>query len=274
MTVEETPRTMISLLCPLLYLIIFTPLLTEDRLKQRESGEIPAKGEQALLSPDLREAHDPNGRGLKAGSLFQTTFQILWVKRPLAQGETFEAILSLRNREGKYNLLVELLSGNSPMPIRVAIFMGKTKVDKFYVVRKAIVNVFLRDKQVGRNEPMITFYSDRLEILSKGTLAPSRAKSGFFKGHPALVNKKLSEKSLQLHISEKTGRGAPVVTSKYSEKAYMFEDDGILVTIPFNFIHEVSDKSLSKNPTPQHKFIQTPRLFPQTAFRKRIGAMV
>ncbi len=46
----------------------------------------------------------------------------------------------------------------------------------------------------------------------------------------------------QLHISEKTGRGVPVVTSKYSEKAYAFEGDGILVTIPFNCIHEVGDK--------------------------------
>ena len=104
------------------------------------------------------------------------------------------------------------------------------------------MNAFLHNRWVDRNEPMITFYSDRLEIFSRGTLAPLQTKSGFFKGHSVPVNEKLSEIFLQLRISEKTGRGVPVNTSKYSEKAYAFEDDGILVTIPFNFIHEVGDK--------------------------------
>ena len=68
------------------------------------------------------------------------------------------------------------------------------------------------------------------------------------------VNEKLSEIFLQLHISEKTGRGLPVVTSKYFEKAYTFDGDGILVFIPFNFIHEEGDKSSYRKHTPPESF--------------------
>ena len=95
---------------------------------------------------------------------------------------------------------------------------------------------------VDGNEPMITVYSDRIEILSRGGLAPLQTKAGFFRWHSVPVNEKLSEILLQLHISEKTGRGIPVISSEYGEGAFDFSDNDITVTIPFNFINEVGDK--------------------------------
>lgn len=89
---------------------------------------------------------------------------------------------------------------------------------------------------------MITVYSDRIEILSRGGLAPLQTKAGFFRGHSVPVNEKLSEILLQLHISEKTGRGIPIISSEYGEGAFDFSDNDITVTIPFNFINEVGDK--------------------------------
>lgn len=56
---------------------------------------------------------------------------------------------------------------------------------------------------VDGNEPIITVYSDWIEILSRGGLAPLQTKAGFFRGHSVPVNEKLSEIFLQLHISEK-----------------------------------------------------------------------
>ena len=50
--------------------------------------------------------------------------------------ETFEKNLSLRTEEGKYNILAQLLSDNSHIPIRVAIFSGKTKANHLYSVRE------------------------------------------------------------------------------------------------------------------------------------------
>lgn len=89
---------------------------------------------------------------------------------------------------------------------------------------------------------MITVYSDRIEILSRGGLAPLQTKAGFFRGHSVPVNEKLSEIFLQLHISEKTGRGIHVISSEYGEGAFDFSDNDITVTIPFNFINEVGNK--------------------------------
>lgn len=89
---------------------------------------------------------------------------------------------------------------------------------------------------------MITVYPDRIEMLSRGGLAPLQTKAGFFRGHSVPVNEKLSEIFLQLHISEKTGRGIPVISSEYGEGAFDFSDNDITVTIPFNFINEVGDK--------------------------------
>ena len=65
---------------------------------------------------------------------------------------------------------------------------------------------------------MFTVFSDRIEILSRGTLAPEQTLEGFFAGESVPVNSKLSEIFLQLHISEKTGRGVPIVTRRYGRE--------------------------------------------------------
>ena len=93
---------------------------------------------------------------------------------------------------------------------------------------------------------MITIYNDRIEILSRGELAPLQTINGFYKGHSIPVNEKLSEIFLQLHISEKTGRGIPKIIEMYGKDAIDISDDTILVTIPFNRINKVGDKAGDK----------------------------
>ena len=220
---------------------------------------------------------------------FNQLFGYYGMKGLKLRENTFEENLDLRNKDGKYNLLAQLLSDNSQMPVRVAIFAGKTKASKLYAVREfgyqcllysldevlrygdvlnifqadetnriverkevrlfnmdafreAVINAFLHNKWVDGNEPMITVYSDRIEILSRGGLAPLQTKAGFFRGHSVPVNEKLSEIFLQLHISEKTGRGIPVISSEYGEGAFDFSDNDVTATIPFNFINEAGDK--------------------------------
>lgn len=74
--------------------------------------------------------------------------------------------------------------------------------------REAIINADLHNKWVEGNEPMISAFSDRIEILSRGTLDPAQTMEGFFLGDSIPVNEKLSEIFLQLNISEKSGRGS------------------------------------------------------------------
>lgn len=108
--------------------------------------------------------------------------------------------------------------------------------------REAVINAFVHNAWVSGNEPMFTVYSDRIEILSRGTIAPEQTMDGFFSGESVPVNPKLSEIMLQLHISEKTGRGVPTITNMYGRKAFEFRENSIVVTIPFNWINVMGDK--------------------------------
>lgn len=108
--------------------------------------------------------------------------------------------------------------------------------------REAIINAILHNYWVGGNEPMISVFSDRIEILSRGTLAPGQTIEGFFLGESIPVNYKLSEIFLQLHISEKSGRGVPKIIEAYGKEAFTFRDNSIVVTIPFNKLTKNGEK--------------------------------
>ncbi len=200
--------------------------------------------------------------------------------------DTFKDNLGLLTTDGKYNLLAQLLSDNSHINVRVAVFAGKTKADPMFSVkefgmmnillsldkvldygdtfnipqaderhrtitrkevtlfdadayREAIINAFVHNDWRRNNAPMLTFYSDRIEILSHGALSPRLTIKDFYKGKSEPANKKLSDIFVQLHISERTGRGVPTIVKSYGEKAFEFATNWIQVTIPFNFINVV-----------------------------------
>lgn len=48
---------------------------------------------------------------------------------------------------------------------------------------------------------------------------------------------------VQLIGEGKTGRGIPMISSKYGEGAFDFCDNDIIVTISFSFINEVGNKT-------------------------------
>lgn len=102
--------------------------------------------------------------------------------------------------------------------------------------REALVNAFVHNKWVEGNAPMITVYSNRIEILSRGTLAPGQTVKGFFMGESIPVNQKLSDLFLQLHISERSGRGVPIITEIYGDSAFEIRENSIVVTLPFRYI--------------------------------------
>ena len=203
--------------------------------------------------------------------------------------ETFEKNLHLLTKNGKYNILAQLLSDNSQLPLRVSIFEGETKGSNLHSVKEfgfdcilyslknlldygdvldfvqsdetnrkserkdvplfdiksfneAVVNAVLHNKWVEGNEPMISVFSNRIEILSRGTLAPSQTLEGFYLGESIPVNEKLSDIFAQLRISDKSGRGVPKIVENYGESAFSFRENSIVVTIPFNRIQKVGDK--------------------------------
>lgn len=118
--------------------------------------------------------------------------------------------------------------------------------------REAIVNAFVHNAWVEGNEPMVAAFSDRIEILSRGTLPPHQTMRGFFAGESIPVNKKLSEIFLQLHISEKTGRGVPRIVKSCGRSSFEFREASIVVSIPFTKLESVEepDKASISQGTP------------------------
>lgn len=114
--------------------------------------------------------------------------------------------------------------------------------------REAVVNAFVHNKWVDGDAPQIEFYSDRVSILSHGKMLEEQTKEGFFNGLSKPVNKSLSTIFIQLHISEKTGRGVPTIVKAYSKNVFEFNDNSIRVTLPYNRINnKKSSKSENKN---------------------------
>ncbi len=218
---------------------------------------------------------------------FQKLFGYYGSKGIVLNQKTFIKNLGLKNDDGEFNLLAQLLSDNSHFPLRVSIFDGKTKGSNLFSVREfgnncllytldellrygdvlniiqadetgrvverkdvslfdnkafreAIINAVLHNKWVEGNEPMISVFSDRIEILSRGSLAPTQTIEGFYLGESIPVNEKLSEIFLQLHISEKSGRGVPKIIEMYGKEAFTFRENSIVVTIPFQKINTTS----------------------------------
>lgn len=202
--------------------------------------------------------------------------------------ETFKKNLGLLTKDGKYNLMAQLLSDDSHISVRVSIFSGETKASPLFSVkefgntcillsldkvleyadviniiqadeskriisrkdvslfdmsafREAVINAFVHNKWIDGNSPMITVYSNRVEILSRGTLDPRQTMEGFYMGESIPVNQKLSDIFLQLHISERSGRGVPKIIDTYGKDVFDFRENSIAVNIPFNWINNVGD---------------------------------
>lgn len=122
--------------------------------------------------------------------------------------------------------------------------------------REAVINAFVHNDWEDNNAPMISVFSDRIEILSRGGIPRGQTIKGFFAGNSVPVNKELAQIFLQLHISERSGRGVPKIVEIYGKKAYEFQENYIVVTIPFsrvgdderdNNIELVSNKKLGLN---------------------------
>lgn len=193
---------------------------------------------------------------------------------------TFRKTLRFMTEDNSYNLLAQLLSDDSHIPIRFSIFSGTTKTAPLYTVREfgntcllvsldkvlefgevlnvpqadeggrvverkeiflfdsaawreAVINAFLHNQWTSGIGPSFTAYSDRIEVLSRGTLAPEQTVEGFFAGESVPVNKSLADKILQLHISEGSGRGVPKIVKRYGRDAIDLREKSICVTIPF-----------------------------------------
>ena len=98
---------------------------------------------------------------------------------------------------------------------------------------EAVINAFVHNRWLDGNAPMFTGFQDRIEILSRGSIPPKQTVEGFFAGESVPVNQALSDIFIKLHITEHTGRGIPKIVDAYGKETIRFNENSIVVTLPY-----------------------------------------
>lgn len=70
--------------------------------------------------------------------------------------------------------------------------------------------------------------------MSYGGIPKGMTKERFLSGETQPVNEELMSIFIQCDIVEHSGHGVPIVVREYGEKAYKFNENSIIVTIPFD----------------------------------------
>ena len=100
-------------------------------------------------------------------------------------------------------------------------------------VNEAIVNAIVHnDWSIA--EPQVSFFHDRIEILSHGGLPHTLSLEDFYRGISKPRNIRLMKIFSDLDIVDHTGHGVPIIIEKYGRDAFEISDNHIIVTIPFD----------------------------------------
>lgn len=100
-------------------------------------------------------------------------------------------------------------------------------------VNEAIVNAIVHNDW-SITEPQVSFFKDRIEILSHGGLPHTLSIDEFYRGISKPRNVRLMKIFSDLDIVDHTGHGVPIIIEKYGREAFDISDNHIIVTIPFN----------------------------------------
>ena len=234
--------------------------------------------------------------------------KIYYTNNNLQFNDNFRINLKLYTPNGKYNMLACYLADNGNIPVRVAIFSGKSKAEKLFSVKEfgneslvtaidriidysksinisraiehletgfredvplfdqecfneAVKNAFIHNNWTHRAAPMITlqltpckwFQFDYFHAWLVSNVADStyyyveQTTDGFFRGESKPVNEDLSVIFLSTHLSERTGKGVPLIVSRYGREAFEINENSIKVTLPYNWKYKF-EADLIDNP--------------------------
>ena len=104
---------------------------------------------------------------------------------------------------------------------------NRINLEKHGITFEEASTVFFDDRAILFDDPEHSIDEDRFLLLGMSETSKVCIP----------VNEKLSEIFLQLHISEKSGRGVPKIIEVYGKDAFNFRENSIVVTIPFQRIH-------------------------------------
>ena len=151
-----------------------------------------------------------------------------------------KAAISQRTDYGKRSLLFayeQLMNRITSENICISDPSVRPRIDTYLYdydsVNEAVINAIVHNNWTI-SEPQISFYSDRMEIISHGGLPNNLSRDEFFRGISRPRNLKLMKIFSDLDIVEHTGHGIPTRVEKYGNDVFEITDNYIIVTIPFN----------------------------------------
>ena len=100
-------------------------------------------------------------------------------------------------------------------------------------VNEAVVNAIVHNDW-SISEAQISFFSNRLEILSHGSLPNNLSIDEFFAGISKPRNLALMKIFSDLDIVDHTGHGIPTIVEHYEKEVFNIQSTYILVSIPFD----------------------------------------
>lgn len=113
----------------------------------------------------------------------------------------------------------------------------RARIDEYFYdmdcVNEALVNAIVHNDWTI-SEPLVSFYSDRIEITSHGGIPRKITKNDFFNGVSHPRNSVLMRIFLKLGIVEHTWHDIPKIIEKYGKEAFDIHDTYINVIIQFN----------------------------------------
>ncbi len=98
---------------------------------------------------------------------------------------------------------------------------------------EAIVNAIVHNDW-SISEPQVSFFKDRIEVLSHGGLPHGLSLEEFYRGISKPRNAQLMKIFSDLDIVDHTGHGVPIIVEKYGKEAFEISSNYIIVKIPFD----------------------------------------
>lgn len=114
-------------------------------------------------------------------------------------------------------------------------YRKETPLFSYDAFHEALVNAMVHNEWRSMVPPSVFVYTDRIEIVSYGSLPYELSKEEFFKGVSCPVNNKLLGIFIDGEFAEQSGHGIPKITENCGKDCFDIESNTLTVTIRFNY---------------------------------------
>ena len=105
-------------------------------------------------------------------------------------------------------------------------------------IRELVINAIVHNDYTNEVPPKFELFSDHLEITSTGTLPINMSKEDFFSGVSYPKNKELMRVFRDVEVVEALGSGMSRVMQVYDRSNFIFLDNFLRVSIPYDWIEQ------------------------------------